>query len=206
MSAYPAWSAVQRLEGLAGEARVNLIRLVALVAFYGHHLINVFLIGDDLSLAGRYHAVVTDLVLAWALAVLVIHYSLVRRWVPPGLKYAVTAWDLLLITTLMMVGEDARSMLAALYLLVVVAAPLRLSLGLVWAATLGAMAAYAFFLGYLRWGLELPAEQRLARPQQIVFLLALGAAGLLAGQVVRQCRRIVHGPPIVEVEGEEQPA
>lgn len=204
MSADPAWNAAQRLEGLAGEVRVNLIRLVALVAFYGHHLVNVFLIRDNPSLQGAYHTVVTSLVLAWALAVLIIHYCLMRRWLPGILKYIVTAWDILLITTLLMIGGDGRSMLAVLYFLVIVGAPLRLSLPLVWMATLGAMAGYAFFLGYVRWQLGLPMEQRLSRPQQVVFVLALGAAGLLAGQFVRQCRRLVRGSP-VPVEEETTP-
>jgi hypothetical protein len=201
MAADPAWNAAQRLEGLAGEVRVNLIRLAAIVAFYGHHLVNVFVISDNPALKGDYHVVVTSLVLAWALTVLIVHYCLMRRWVPDALKYVVTAWDILLITTLLMVGGDARSMLAVLYFLVIVAAPLRLSLPLVWTATLGSMAGYAFFLGYVRWRLELPLEQRLSRPQQVVFLLALGAAGLLAGQFVRQCRRLVYGTP-VPVESE----
>lgn len=201
MTTDPAWSAAQRLEGLAGEVRVNLIRLVALVAFYGHHLVNVFLIRDDPSLQGAYHTVVTSLVQAWALAVLIIHGCLMSRWIPPALKYVVTAWDILLITTLLMVGGDGRSMLAVLYFPVIVAAPLRLSVPLVWAATLGTMAGYAFFLGYARWRLELPMDQRTPRPQQIVFLLTLGAAGLLAGQFVRQGRRLVRGSPVpVEAE------
>jgi hypothetical protein len=204
MTADPAWNAAQRLEGLAGEVRVNLIRLVALVAFYGHHLVNVFVVRDNPSLQGAYHTVVTSLVLAWALAVLVIHYCLMRRWLPSVLKYVVTAWDILLITTLLMVSSDGRSMLAVLYFLVIVAAPLRLSLPLVWMATLGAMAGYAFFLGYVRWQLQMSPEQRLSRPQQIVFLLALGAAGLLAGQFIRQCRRLVRGAP-VPVEEEASP-
>jgi hypothetical protein len=196
MAVDPAWHAAQRLEGLAGEVRVNLIRLAALVAFYGHHLVNVFVLGDNPALRGDYHVVVTSLVLAWALTVLIVHFCVLRRWVPAGLKYVVTVWDILLITTLLMVGGDGRTMLAVLYFLVIVAAPLRLSLPLVWTATLGAMAGYAFFLGYVRWRLELPIEQRLSRPQQIVFLLALGAAGLLAGQFVRQCRRLVYGTPV----------
>jgi hypothetical protein len=206
MTPDPSWSAAQRLEGLAGEVRVNLVRIVTLVAFYGHHLVNVYLIGDDESLKGRYHVVVTTLVLAWALAVLVIHFCLTQRWVPPGLKFAVTAWDLLLVTTLLAVGGDGRSMLAVLYFLVIAAAPLRLSLALVWGATLGSMAAYAFFLGFVRWQLGSPEAQRLPRPQQVVFLLALGAAGLLAGQVVRQCRRIASGTLVVVKEEEEVPA
>ena len=117
--------------------RVNLIRLAALVAFYGHHLVNVYWIRDDPSLQGAYHTVVTCLVLAWAMAVLVIHVCLARRWIPPALKFAATAWDLQVVTVLLVIGGDARSMLAALDLLVIITAGLRLSLPLVWSTTLG---------------------------------------------------------------------
>ncbi|HYV36442.1 MAG TPA: hypothetical protein VE988_12095, partial [Gemmataceae bacterium] len=120
-----------------------------------------------------------------------LYVLLRRRWVPPFLKYAVTAADLLLISTVLVLGGEPHSTLPALYFLVIVAAGLRLSLPLVYATTLGAMACYAVYLGYVRWGLELSDSQRLARPQQIVFLLALGGAGLLVGQSVRQVRRIL---------------
>jgi hypothetical protein len=199
------WGTARRLESLAGEVRVNLIRLTALVAFYGHHLANVYFFPDDPAVRGAYHARITVLVLAWALAVLVVHFCLANRWMPPSLKYVATAWDLLLITALLLVGSNPASMLAVLYFLVIAAAALRLSIPLVWAATLGAMAGYAFFLGYLRFALELPADQRLARPHQVVFLLALGGAGLLAGQLVRQCRRVARGYPVVVVEDQPKP-
>jgi hypothetical protein len=202
-----SWRDAQRLEAWAGEVRVNLIRLAAIVAFYGHHLLNVFVLSrNDASLRGTYHATVTVLVLAWSLAALALHFCLTRRWVPPALKYVATGWDLMLITAVLVVGRDPKSMLAVLYFLVVVAAGLRLSLPLVWAATLGAMAAYGFFLGYVRFWLDLPAEQRLGRTQQIVFLLALGAAGLLAGQVVRQVRRMAGGYPVTVADGEGKQA
>src|SRR5262245_37440921 len=196
MSSRTRWEDAQRIEGWAGEIRVNLIRLAALLIFYGHHLVNVFLIQDDPSARGDYHAAVTALVLAWAVAILVVHLCLSRRWVPPALKYATTAWDLFLLTTLLLFGGDARSTLALLYFLVIAAAALRLSLPLVYAATLGAMACYAFFLGYVKFWLELPPKERLPRPQQIIFLLALGAAGIVAGQMVRQARRLVQGYPV----------
>jgi hypothetical protein len=199
-----SWTDAQRLEGYAGEVRVNLIRLAAIVVFYGHHLVNVFLLQDDPSLRGNYHVLVTMLALAWALEVGAIHFCLSRRWVPPGLKYVATACDLILVTAVLVVGRDPKTMLAVLYFLVIIAAALRLSLPLIYAATLGAMTAYAFFLGYLRFGLELPDNQRLSRPQQIIFLLALGAAGLLAGQVVRQVRRLLQGYPVQVVDGQEK--
>ena len=118
------------------------------------------------------------------------------------LKYVASAWDTVLVTLLLVVGGDPRTMLAMLYFLVVIAAGLRLSLRLVQVTTLGTMAAYAFFLGYVRFWLDVPDAQRLPRAQQIIVLLALGAAGLLTGQMVRQARRLVAGYPVTVVEGE----
>jgi hypothetical protein len=48
----------------------------------------------------------------------------------------------------------------------------------------------------------MPDAERLSRPNQIIFELALGGAGLLAGQMVRQARRLVEGYPVTVVEDE----
>jgi hypothetical protein len=186
------WADAQRIEGWAGEVRVNLIRLAALLVFYGHHLINVYLFRDA-AITPDYNAAATALVTAWAVAVVALYFCLARRWVPPALKYVATAWDTVLITALLAIGGNPKTVLAVLYFLVIFAAALRLALPLVYAATLGTMAAYLFFLGYVRFWLELPDSERLSRPQQVILLLALGTAGILAGQVVRQARRLVQG-------------
>jgi hypothetical protein len=196
MSNAERWSDAQRLEGWAGEIRVNLVRLAALLIFYGHHLFNVFIVRDA-SITPAYHRAVTALVLAWSAEVLLLYFCLARRWVPPWLKFAATAADVVLITALLVLTHDPHTVLAVLYFLVIAAAALRLSLPLVYFATLGSMAGYLFFLGYVRFWLDVPAEQRLARPAQVIFELALGAAGILAGQVVRQVRRLVEGQPAV---------
>lgn len=196
MSNADPWNDAQRIESWAGEIRVNLIRLVALLFFYGHHLLNVYLFRDDPTLVGRFHAAVTALVMAWSASVLVLYFCLSRRWVPANLKYISTLWDILLVTVLLMVTQDPRSWLAVLYLLIIATAPLRLDLSLIYVATFGSMAGYLFFLGYLKYGLKLADEQRLSRPNQVIFVLALGAAGLLAGQMVRQARRLVYGYPV----------
>jgi hypothetical protein len=198
------WADARRIEGWAGEVRVNLIRLAAILVFYAHHLLNVYVFQDDPAYAGAYHANVTLLVLLWATAVLALHLCLSRRWVPPALKYVASAWDTVLVTLLLVVGGDPRTMLAMLYFLVVIAAGLRLSLRLVQVTTLGTMAAYAFFLGYVRFWLDVPDAQRLPRAQQIIVLLALGAAGLLTGQMVRQARRLVQGYPVSVAEVPEE--
>src|SRR5205085_9256778 len=105
-----------------------------------------------------------------------------------------------------------HSPLVFLYFLVVAASPLRLSLRLVYAATLGAMAAATLMMGaYVfclvgmekyytagdPWAVPRATPPWLVpRASEVIFLLSLGAAGLLAGQVVRQARRLVQGYPV----------
>ena len=134
-----------------------------------------------------------------------LHICLSRRWVPPALKYVATFWDLTLITALLLVDKAAgpHSPLVVLYFLVVAASPLRLSVRLVYAATLGAMAAATLLMGFYVFGLIGRADYyaagspwKVPRHTEILFLLSLGAAGLLAGQVVRQARRLVQGYPV----------
>jgi hypothetical protein len=196
------WADARRIEAWAGEVRVNVIRLAALLAFYGHHLLNVYAFRDDPSLAGTYNEIVTALVVAWAAAVVVLHICLSRRWVPPALKYVSTGWDLMLVTVLLMVTKDPRTWLAILYFLVIATAPLRLSLPLIYFTTLGSIVGYGFFLWYVKYGLELPADQRLPRVAQVIVVLALGTAGILAGQSVRQARRLAVGYPVTVEESE----
>jgi hypothetical protein len=197
----------KRAESWAGEVRLNLVRLAALLGFYGYHLVNVFLSRDDPSLASPYHVSVTALVMVWSVGVVVLWLYLSRHWAPPALKYVVTAWDALLITTLLVLaaappgpqGGAPRSPLVILYFLVIAAAPLRLSLRLVYAATLVTLAAYGFLLGHYAF-FVVGAERyyaepswRIPRTQEVIFALGLLGAGALAGQVVRQARRLLEG-------------
>ncbi len=207
------WEDARRLEAWAGEVRVNLIRTVALVLFYGNHLLNVYVYGEDPAARGSFHAVVTAVVLAWAIGILVLHVCLGRRWVPALLKFVVTAWDLVLLTTLVLCSpEGPRSALILLYFVVIAAAPLRLSQPLIWFSTIGSMFCAVFVLGYyvffrVGWNRYYdPAEGlRVPRVTEIIFLLALGTVGLLAGQMVRQARRLVQGYA-VRVQGEKEAA
>jgi hypothetical protein len=199
MGNHDPWADAQRLEGWAGETRVNLIRAAALVAFYGHHLVNVYLLKEDPSLRGQFHASVTGVVLIWAFVVLLLHVCLLRRYVPPALKYLSTANDLVLLTTMLMVsGAGPNTPLMMLYFLIIASAPLRLSLRLVYVAAFGSMAAGVALVGYQYFFLLGPEKyyespERVPHASQIIYLLALGAAGILAGQVVRQARRLVEG-------------
>ncbi len=206
------WEDARRLEAWAGETRVNLIRSIALVVFYANHLLYVYVYGKDQAAGGSFHAAVTALVLAWTIGILVLHTCLTRRWVPPALKYIVTAWDLLLLTTLLLASpEGPRSTLMVLYFVVLAAAPLRLSLPLVVMTTLASMASALIVLWHYVF-FRITASKyysadfdRIPRVNEVLFLLALGTAGLLAGQVVRQARRLVAGYP-VQVQNESEAA
>lgn len=187
------------VEGWAGEVRLNLVRLAALIAFYATHLVTVCLSRENPDLAGAYHVKVTALVMVWTIGAVVLYLSLSRRSTPPALKYVVTAWDTLLITTLVVLAGGPKSPLLILYFLVIAAAPLRLSLRLVYAATLCAVAGYLFLLGhhaFYRIGYESyysTSTERIPRTHEAIFLIGLLTCGVLAGQVVRQTRRLTQG-------------
>jgi hypothetical protein len=200
-----SWEVDRRVETWAGEVRVNLIRLVVIIAFYGHHLVNAYFFRDDAGLTSEYNTAVTALVLAWSCSVVFLHFCLAQRWMPPWLKYAAILWDVLMVTALLALpgAGGVKSPLAVLYFLVIASAPLRLSLRLVYVATLACMVGYLFLLGYQAYylvGYEkyyATSELRIPRTTQITFLLALGGAGLLAGQVVRQARRLASAPRVI---------
>jgi hypothetical protein len=198
-----SWADARRLESWAGELRLNLIRLVAIAGFYGYHLLDAYVLGDDPALRGNYHTLVSVVTFAWAVGALTLQLYLLNRWVPAALMYVATAWDLVMITAVLMIGHNPGSMLAVLYVLVVAAAAPRLSLPLIYVTTLSAMAAFLFFHGYVRFWLKLPDEQRLPHSQQVIFLLALAVTGLVTGQVLRQARRLSKGHSVEVVHPEE---
>jgi hypothetical protein len=201
--------AAERIESLAGEVRVNLVRLVALIAFYAQHLANVYIFRDSDAADPSFHAVATAIVVAWAVAVVVLHVLLVRRLWLPNLKYAATLWDTAMITALVVAAGGPRSPLCILYLLVIAAVPLRLSLRLAYVATFSCMGGYLLALGYYVYflvGYEqyyATAELRIPRSAEIIFLLALATSGFLAGQIVRQSKRLARGYAVTIMETPE---
>jgi hypothetical protein len=178
------WTAAQRVEAWAGELRVNMIRLAAIVAFYGHHLFNQYLLRQEFP--PRYTLAVTGIAVVWALGALALHVALNGQWMPLGLRFAAVGFDAVMTTSLLLISDGPRSPLVVLLFLVVATAPLRIDLRLVWTATLLALVSYAFVCGHAKW--KRP-EWQIPRRQQVVTALAIAAAGFLAGQAVRQSRR-----------------
>ncbi|HXX92136.1 MAG TPA: hypothetical protein VEN81_00790 [Planctomycetota bacterium] len=182
-----AWSAAQRIEAWAGEVRVNLIRLVAIAGLFGHHLINRYLL--KLDMPADYHRAVTGIAVGWTLAALALHSALSRRWNPPGLRYAAVAFDAMMIASVLLVSDGPRGPFFMLLFLLVATAGLRLDLRLVWTAAALAILAYLLACGHDRWVRQLAEHDRVPRQHQVIVVIGLACAGLLAGQAVRQTRR-----------------
>jgi hypothetical protein len=193
------WLDARRPESWAGELRVNLVRLAAIVLFYGRHLVEFYMASPGTPVRGVYHARVTVIVLAWAVAAVALHLLLSRRRLPAPLPFVAVFVDLLMVTLLCAVAGGPRTPLVLLYFLAVATSPLRLSLPIVYAATAGAMLGYLFLLGYYAWYLVgfhkyyATPELRIPRSEEAITLLALLVAGLFDGQTVRQARRLAHG-------------
>jgi glucan phosphoethanolaminetransferase (alkaline phosphatase superfamily) len=177
--------------------RVNVIRIVAIAIFYSRHLIEMFLSPKDAPVRGLYHLRVTAVIVAWAGAAAMVHILLSRRHYPPMMKFATALLDVLMITLLCAITGDAQTPLLLLYFAAIATAPLRLSLPLVYVTTFGSMLGYLCVLAYYAWylvGFEMyyatPTLQ-IPRSHEIIVLLTMGVTGLLAGQVVRQARRMV---------------
>ena len=207
------WRDARRVEAWAGELRVNLIRLIAIVLFYGRHLIEFFLAPADSPVRGAYHIRVTAVIVAWAAMAVVLHVMLSRRRMPEPLKYFSVGLDLLMTTLLCAIAGGPRTPLILLYYLILATAPLRLSLRLVYIAAVGAILGYLFLLGYYAWYMigfhryYATPELRVPRSEEAIYVLSLLVAGLFAGQTVRQARRLVtgHGVSVAEkpVNGKE---
>jgi hypothetical protein len=205
------WNDITRIESWAGEVRVNLIRLVAIVLFYGRHLIEIVITPPRTPEAIAYHTRVTWLTALWAGMVLYMHWRLSGRRVPTHLKYAAVAWDAVMITLLCAIAGGPRSPLVLLYFPLIATAPLRLSLRLVYVATTAAMLGYLCVLAHYAWYVVgfrkyyATPELRIPRSQEAIMLLALLVSGLLAGQIVRQARRLAAGYPVTVLDDAKEP-
>lgn len=188
------WFIVSRWQEYEGEARANLLRIICVGAFYIVELINHGVRLGPLELPqvvdDRFHASMTGLAVAWTMVGLVTLVCLRTHVFPAALKYATTGCDLVLLTAVLMIADGPRSPLVIGYFLIVALAALRLSLGLVWATTLGAMAGFLFLLGYVKYfaPAERAATMSVPRYYQMIVLLGIALAGVILGQLIRRVR------------------
>jgi len=185
------WFIVGSWEEYEGERRANLLRIIAIGAFYLIELINYY--GLNLGflempavVQKSFHLEITLLALCWSLVGLGVLLCLRQRFFPASLKFISTGLDLILLTATLMVADGPRSPLVVGFFLVIALAALRLNLPLIWFATAGAAGGYLFALGYARWFVD--RDIRVPRYHQVIFLLAVVLTGVIVGQVIRRVR------------------
>lgn len=194
------WYIVERWQEFEGEGRTNLLRIVAIGVFYLVELAQYHWLtpaGADAAELASYHQKVTALAVAWTMVSLAVMLCLRMRVFPAILKYASTGCDLLLLTALASVDHGAKnaapdgpaSPMVLIFFLIVALASLRVSIGLVWFATLGSMAGYLALVGLAdkKW---FDQEHTTPMVTQAITVLSLALTGIVLGQVVRRCRSL----------------
>lgn len=193
-----------------GELRASLLRVLLIICFYAVELANYLSVEQVDAAVQQFHRQATYLSAAWLLVSLAALVAIGRRYLPSGLKYATSAVDVGLLTAVAWFGSGAASPLVSMYTLLVVMAGLRGSLRLIWFTTfLGLLAYFALLFlpppGPLT-NTELGSSTRsTVKPIAVmVMALAIGASGLLTGQLVRMLRQIVS--EVAQLSGSEHPA
>jgi hypothetical protein len=186
------WFIVGRWQEYEGESRANLLRIVAIGAFYIVQLIHYHYFTDQGDAVRVFHQRATAIAVAWTMVSLAVMLCLRRQVFPAALKYCTTACDLLLLTALASLAAGPHSPLVLAYFLIIAVAALRFSLGLVWFATLGAMAGYWLLVGIedaksSRW---FDSQHAVAPVEQLLTLVSLALCGVVIGQVVRRVKAL----------------
>ena len=94
-----------------------------------------------------------------------------------------------LLAGVLFASDGPRGPFFLLLFLLIATACLRIDLRLVWTATVLAILVYVAACGHDRWVRGLTDRERTPRAQQVIVVIGLACAGLLAGQAVRQARR-----------------
>jgi hypothetical protein len=176
------WFIVGRWQEYEGEGRANLLRIAGIALFYAIELANYW----AGAVSRPFHQAVTALALTWAVVGLGVLFCLAQRVFPTSLKFLSTGADLVLLTTILVLADGPKSPLVVAYFLLIVLATLRVSMPLIWFATIGAISGYMFLLGYAKWFTD--RDMHVARYEQAILLLALALTGIVLGQVVRRVR------------------
>jgi len=181
------WFIVGRWREFAGESRANLLRIIAVGAFYIVELLQfyVFAKGDPELLP--FHRQATAIAVAWTMVALAILLALQSRMFPAALKYASTACDIVLLTALAALSRGPLSPLVLAYFLIIALAALRFSVGLVWFSTIASMLGYLSLIGLAdkTW---FDADHVVPPATQLMTLLSLALTGVIIGQIVRQVK------------------
>lgn len=183
------WYIVGRWQEYEGEARANLVRVLAVIAFYVVQLVHFYGYSDRGPAEGAFHQKATAIAAAWTILSVAVLFCLRAHIFPAALKYISTACDLILLTALISLAAGPQSALVRAFPVVIAMAALRFSLKLVWFTTLGSMAGYMALVG-LRDPVWFDAQHIVPPPEQLLTLLCFGLTGIIIGQAIRRVRSL----------------
>ena len=187
------WFIVTRWQQLEAEARVNRIRILAILFFYLVELANYY--GFSLGpvqwpalaeVTQSDHRAVTALVVLWLTISVALFLCRQRRFFPRWLIYISVALDLVLLTAVILLRGGPSSSLVFAYFVLLALAATRFNLVLVRFATALAGLCFLYVLGAARW---FSMGDPIPRREQIIIVLSLVFTGIVLGQLVRLARK-----------------
>jgi hypothetical protein len=186
------WFIVGRWHEYEGESRANLLRIVAVGAFYIVELLRFYVFEKASAAQLPFHRQATMIAVAWTMVGLAIMLCLRLKLFPAVLKYVSAAGDVLLLTALAALTSGPLSPLVLAYFLIIALAALRFSLGLIWFTTVASMLGYWWLVGLedmktSRW---FDAQHAVPLVTQLLTLLSMALTGVVIGQVVRRVKEI----------------
>ena len=187
-----SWYIVGRWLEFEGESRANVLRLIAIAAFYvveliNYHGLSLGVIEMPKVVDSRFHLTVTSLVVAWTLVGLIVLYCQSHHFFPWAMKFVSTGFDVVFLTFVLAAASGPKSPLLVGYFLLIALSALRFNLPLVWFTTLSSMAGYVVLTGFAKW---YATQFHVPRYHQLITLLAMALLGIIVGQVIRRVRGI----------------
>ncbi len=179
------------------EARINLIRSASIIVLYGVHLVN-YLSGGlaaalDVNnaeiLARQIHIGVTAIVLGWLMVSFGVYLALAQRLPVRHIGSISTAFDIVYLTGALIISTGPRGPLVVGYFLIIMLSGLRHRLALVWWTSAGSISGYLVVLAFAKWPsgwFRTLGIESVPRYHQIMIVMALIIAGVIAGQSVRR--------------------
>lgn len=204
-----SWYITQRWQQFEGEARANLLRIIAIGTFYLIHLWSYFSsqgkvpnwgllqLAEEGAVGRQFHVMVTLLAVAWAMLAAAVHLALRARIFPSWISLVSTLCDVLFLTSVLMISAGPQSPMVVGYFLIIALAALRFDLRLIQATTLASVVGYVCVLGYAKWpesfGRDATIDLTVPRYHQLIFIAGLALTGIIVGQVVRAVRNLAEG-------------
>lgn len=183
------WYIVGRWQEYEGEARANLVRVLAVIAFYVVQLVHFYGYSNRNAAETAFHTRTTAIAAAWTILAVAILFVLRAHMFPAAIKYISSACDLVLLTAVAALAAGPSSVFVRAYPVIIVLAALRFSLPLVWFCTLGSIIGYMALVG-MRDEVWFDANHAVPPTEQAITLLSLALTGIVLGQVIRRVRTV----------------